>query len=78
MDRLLDQARTVVGCDTTARKQLYDRFQQLIAEDQPFTFLYSAKSGLFVNDRVQNVSQSPWIGAGPYVAWRITDWTVSR
>ena len=78
VDRLLDQARTVVGCDTTARKQLYDQFQQLIAEDQPFTFLYSAKSGLFVNDRVQNVSQSPWIGAGPYVAWRITDWTVSR
>jgi peptide/nickel transport system substrate-binding protein len=78
VDRLLDQARTVAGCDTAARKSLYDQFQQIIAEDQPFTFLYSAKSGLFVNDRLQGVAQSPWIGAGPYVAWGITDWSVSR
>ena len=77
VDQLLAQARTAPGCDTAARKAVYDQFQQIIAEDQPFTFLYSAKSGVFVNNRLQNVNQSAWIGAGPYVAWGITDWTLS-
>jgi peptide/nickel transport system substrate-binding protein len=77
VDELLAQARTAPGCDTATRKALYDQFQQAIAEDQPFTFLYSAKSGVFVNNRLQNVNQSAWIGAGPYVAWGITDWTLS-
>jgi ABC-type transport system substrate-binding protein len=38
VDKLLGEARTVPGCDPTARKALYQQFQQLVAEDQPWTF----------------------------------------
>jgi peptide/nickel transport system substrate-binding protein len=78
VDRLLEQARSVPGCDANARKAVYAPIQQLIADDQPFTFLYSARAGVVVNNRLQNVSQSPWIGSGPYIAWSITDWTLTR
>jgi peptide/nickel transport system substrate-binding protein len=77
LDALLDQARTVPGCDPAARKPVYEQIQQILADDQPFTFVYSAKSGVFINKRLQNVQVSSWAGATPYLAWGIKDWTVS-
>ena len=78
VDKLLDEARTVPGCDPAARKVLYQQFQQLVAEDQPWTFLYSARNPVIINKRVQNAAPSPWIGAGPYMTWGINDWTLAR
>jgi peptide/nickel transport system substrate-binding protein len=78
VDRLLDEARTVAGCDTAARKALYQQFQQTIAEDQPWTFLYSARQPVMINKRVENAAPSPWVGSGPYLTWGINDWTISR
>jgi peptide/nickel transport system substrate-binding protein len=78
VDRLLDEARTVPGCDTAARTALYQQFQQVIAEDQPWTFLYSARNPVMINKRLQNAAPSPWIGAGPYMTWGITDWTIAN
>jgi len=78
VDQLLEAARTVPGCDTAARKALYQQFQQVIAEDQPWTFLYSARNPVIINKRVQNAAPSPWVGAGPYLTWGINDWTISN
>jgi peptide/nickel transport system substrate-binding protein len=78
VDQLLEQARTAPGCDPSVRKPYYEQFQQILAEDQPFTFLYTAKTGVFINKRLQNVQVSPWAGASPFVAWGIKDWTVSN
>jgi peptide/nickel transport system substrate-binding protein len=78
LDRLLDQARTSPGCAPDARKALYEQVQQILAVDQPWTFLYSARQGVVVNKRVQNATPSPWIGAGPYMTWGITDWTIAN
>ena len=78
VDRLLDQARTVPGCDPAARKALYEQFQQIISEDQPWTFLYSARNPVVINKRIQNAALSAWVGAGPYLAWGINDWTIAR
>ena len=77
VDQLLDQARTAPGCDPKARKVFYDQFQQILADDQPFTFLYTAKTPVLINKRLQNVQVSPYIGATPYVAWSILNWTIS-
>src|SRR5262249_15380043 len=38
VDALLEQARAAPDCDQTARKALYDQFQAIIADEQPFTF----------------------------------------
>jgi peptide/nickel transport system substrate-binding protein len=78
VDRLLDEARTVQGCDTDARRALYEQFQQMLAEDQPWTFLYSARQPVIINKRIQNAAPSPWVGAGPYLTWGINDWTIAR
>jgi peptide/nickel transport system substrate-binding protein len=78
VDQVLEQARSAPGCGPDARKPFYDEFQKLLADDQPFTFLYTAKSGVFINKRLHNVVLSPWIGSSPYIAWGIKDWTVSE
>ncbi len=78
VDRLLDAARTVQGCDSEARRALYEQFQQVLAEDQPWTFLYSARQPVIINKRIQNAAPSPWVGAGPYLTWGINDWTIAR
>jgi peptide/nickel transport system substrate-binding protein len=77
VDQLLEQARTVSGCDTNVRKSSYAQLQQVLAADQPFTFLYAANTVVFINKRLLNVQVSPWIGATPYVSWSILDWTVT-
>ena len=64
------------GCDPAARKPAYAQFQQLLADDQPFTFLYSANTVVAINKRLRNVVPSPWVGSSPYVTWGIKDWTV--
>jgi peptide/nickel transport system substrate-binding protein len=78
VDQLLDQARTATGCEPAARKVYYQQIQQILADDQPFTFLYTAETGVFVNKRLQNVQISSWAGASPFIAWGIKDWTVSN
>ena len=77
VDQVLQQARSVAGCDPAARKPLYEQFQQLLADDQPFTFLYSANTIAAINKRLRNMTPSPWAGSSPYVTWGIKDWTVS-
>ena len=76
VDNLLAQARAVAGCGQADRKVLYDQIQQLVADDQPFTFLYSARTQAVYNKRLHNVQPSPWIGTAPYVAWGAKDWTI--
>jgi peptide/nickel transport system substrate-binding protein len=78
VDQLLEQGRTAPGCDPGVRKTYYEQLQQILADDQPFTFLYTAKSGVFINKRLQNVQISPWAGASPFIAWSIKDWTVAN
>jgi peptide/nickel transport system substrate-binding protein len=77
VDQLLDQARTAPGCDPAARKVYYEQIQQILADEQPFTFLYTAKTGVFINKRLQGAQISPWVGASPFIAWSILDWTVA-
>jgi peptide/nickel transport system substrate-binding protein len=78
VDQVLQQGRMTPGCGPEARKPFYAQFQQLLADDQPFTFLYSANAIAAINTRLQHVTPSPWAGSSPYVTWGIKDWTVSN
>jgi peptide/nickel transport system substrate-binding protein len=75
VDSLLDQARTVGGCDLNARKAMYAQIQQIMLDDQPFTPLYSTMSTVAVNKRIGNVKPNRFTGS-PYLAWGIKDWTI--
>ncbi|PYS53594.1 MAG: hypothetical protein DMG13_11775 [Acidobacteria bacterium] len=56
-DRLIEQAR--LEFDAEKRKQLYWRWQELIHEEQPYTFLYYQEEAAAYSKRFQNVTWWP-------------------
>lgn len=61
VDRLLELG--VLTYDRKERKKYYDKFQEIIAEDQPYTFLYVAQSLPIINSRFHGIKPAP-IGIG--------------
>ena len=57
VDRLLELG--VSTYDRAERKQYYDRFQEIIAEDQPYTFLFVPDSLPIVSARFHGIKPSP-------------------
>ncbi|EKD41205.1 MAG: extracellular solute-binding protein [uncultured bacterium] len=53
VDKILEDAR--VEFDTEKRNTLYRRFQEIVYEEQPYTFLFSSYSLVAVNKRFDNV-----------------------
>ncbi len=70
VDQLLDQGRTLPGCDQSERKEIYSRFQRILADDQPYNFLFAPKILFGVNSRFQHIDPSSWSG----MFWNIKDW----
>ncbi len=56
-DRLLEAAAATL--DQDARKALYDRFQEILYEEQPYTFLYVPYSLPIIQARIRGVSPAP-------------------
>jgi len=73
VDKLLDQARTLPGCDQQTRKDLYYQFQQILADEQPYTFLYNGKSLAVVNKRLQGTHITAYGG----LFWQLNKWTLA-
>lgn len=64
MDRLLDTLQTVV--DRDAAKPLWDEYQRLLVEEQPYTFLYFVRRLAGVRRGVNGVhmdARGEWVGA---------------
>jgi peptide/nickel transport system substrate-binding protein len=70
-DQLIEQAR--VEFDTEKRKQLYWKWQELIHEEQPYTFLYYSVQAAAYVKRFQNVHMMP-IRPG----YDLTQWFVPK
>jgi peptide/nickel transport system substrate-binding protein len=73
MDRLCEEGRREL--DTVRRKAIYRRVQEILSEDQPFTFIFHPTFNLGISRRYRNVVVSPlgifhWPG--------ITHWWVPR
>jgi len=71
VDRLLEAQRRAF--DRAQRKALLDRFQEIIAEDQPYTFLYVAQALPIVAARIRGIAPAP---AG--ISYNFTDWWVPK
>lgn len=59
-DRLMLQARREL--DQTRRKELYGRLHEILAEDQPYTWVVQVSAKWGVNKRVKNVIPSRGLG----------------
>jgi peptide/nickel transport system substrate-binding protein len=68
-DRLIEEARTEF--DPDRRRELYWRFQEIIHEQQPYTFVMYSQESAAYHQRFQNVEWIP-----PYPGFDLTKWFV--
>lgn len=71
VDRLLIEGRKVF--DNEERRLYYDKVQEILADEQPYTFLYFPYSNIALNKRFQNVEPAR---AG--ITYNFIDWYVPR
>ena len=71
VDSLLEKAR--VEQQQTERKKMYDRFQEILHEDQPYLFLYVPYSLPMVHASVRGISPAP---AG--ITYNFERWWISQ
>ena len=57
VDKLLEEAR--LSLDEAVRKPLYDRFQEILHDEQPYTFLYVPYALPIVAARFQGIEPAP-------------------
>ena len=68
LDRIIDTARLTL--DEDERMELWRQAHAIIHEDQPYTFLYSRKSLMFIDDRFENVEQVK-VGLNDRTEWYV-------
>ncbi|MCD6581720.1 MAG: peptide-binding protein [Desulfuromusa sp.] len=71
VDSLLEEGRRVF--DLQQRKAYYDRFQEILAEEQPYTFLYVGEALPAVSKRFRGVEAAP---AG--IRYNFNQWFVPK
>lgn len=57
VDELLEKGRSTFN--QKERKKYYDRFQEILAEDQPYTFLYVPDALVIINKRIHGIEPAP-------------------
>jgi peptide/nickel transport system substrate-binding protein len=74
VDELLLQGLRVPRCDEARRAAIYGEIAAVLAQDQPYTFLFAPYNLIAVNERVGGVAPSPFAG----LHWNLADWYVTR
>jgi peptide/nickel transport system substrate-binding protein len=60
LDRSIEQARTVPGCDQAQRKELYGPVQERVAEGAGWNFLFQQRTPVVNNKRVSGVEPTTY------------------
>lgn len=66
-DKLLEENR--ITFDDGKRKEILDKWQQIIYDDQPVTFLWTEQSRYFYSDRFRNIEFYGYPGSAYYSEW---------
>jgi peptide/nickel transport system substrate-binding protein len=69
VDELLEKGRRTF--DDEERKRIYDRFQEILRDDQPYTFLFVPEATPIVHARFRGIEEAP---AG--ISWNFPFWYV--
>lgn len=69
VDELLEQGRRTI--DQAQRKKIYAEFQQILAEDQPYTFLFVPDSLPVVAKRFREVTEAPSGIMHNFIRWYV-------
>lgn len=68
LDRLIEQARRTL--DDDQRMKIWQQVHHTLHEDQPYTFLYTADSLIFIDKRIQNVGRTR-LGLNSIYEWYV-------
>ncbi len=71
VERLMSQARTLPGCDTAARADLYRQIQTILQTEQPYAWLFVPERMVAARGGVQGFDPYP---NAPF--WNIQQWVV--
>jgi peptide/nickel transport system substrate-binding protein len=74
LDRLLDRAVAVPGCDTQGRAKIYANIQKTLAAERPVDFLLTPNRHILVGNRLQGVNPGPFV---PFT-WNVTKWYLTK
>jgi peptide/nickel transport system substrate-binding protein len=66
LDQLIESARQTI--DEKKRLELWRKCHGILNEDQPYTFMYTSKSLLFLDKRIHNVQKIP-LGINDLTEW---------
>jgi peptide/nickel transport system substrate-binding protein len=69
VDRLLDEGRSTF--DTEKRRKAYFRFQEILAEDQPYVFLYVPDALPVVHNRFRGIEPAPAGISYNFIKWYV-------
>jgi len=69
VDRLMDLGASTY--DENERKKYYDQFQEIIAEDQPYTFLFVADALPIISSRFQGIEPAPSGIGYNFIKWYV-------
>ena len=69
VDKLLDEGASTYNRDE--RKKYYDEFQAIIAEDQPYTFLYISDSLPIISSRFRGIKPAPLGISYNFIEWYV-------
>lgn len=69
VDNLIEKARETLNRED--RKKLYWKVHELIAEDQPYTFLYAPDAIIAVNKRIKGIESAPAGIWHNYIHWYV-------
>jgi peptide/nickel transport system substrate-binding protein len=73
VDELLLQGLSVPQCEEARRAAIYGEIAIILAEDQPYAFLFAPYNLIAVNERVGGVAPSSFAG----LHWNLAGWYVS-
>lgn len=78
IDRLIDQGNTVAGCAKEERKRIYADFQRILANDQPYIWLFLQNTLAGFHKRIQGEAPTPFVGSGPDASWNAYEWSLTQ
>lgn len=68
-DEMLEKGRSTFNLKE--RKKYYDRFQEILAEDQPYTFLYVPDALVIVDKRIHGIDPAPIGLEHNFIRWYV-------
>jgi peptide/nickel transport system substrate-binding protein len=71
LTQLLEEARTVPGCDQAVRAELYSRVQEILFEEQPYLYLHVANTMFALQPNVENFEPKTFSRL-----WNMDAWTI--